>query len=135
VTAVRINTVGALADGVGQAYGLSGTHLDWANTPEQQLSQQIESRIAGLMVPVAAQKPDTLDDFFGESDALGGMAPAPQAPRSLPTSQALPARPMAPSSEDLTPMGVPTSGVNWVVLGAVGAVALILGILAVLVFW
>jgi len=135
VPAVRINSVGALADGVGQAYGLSGTHLDWAKTPEQQLSQQIEARIAGLMVPVAPQNPDTLDDFFGESDALGGMAPAPQAPRSLPSSQALPVRPMAPSSQDLTPMGVPTSGVNWVVAGAVGAVALILGILAVLVLW
>src|SRR4030066_37629 len=30
--AQRIATVGALADAIGQAYGLSGNHRDWANT-------------------------------------------------------------------------------------------------------
>jgi serine/threonine protein kinase len=55
-TASRTATIGALADRVGAAYGLTGSHLEWARTPESELADQIR-----FSLPVA------LDGFEQQS--------------------------------------------------------------------
>ncbi|MEO8876683.1 MAG: serine/threonine-protein kinase, partial [Polyangiaceae bacterium] len=41
--AIRTKSVGALADAVGRAYGLTGDHKAWAKTPQQELAKQIQA--------------------------------------------------------------------------------------------
>jgi hypothetical protein len=81
--AMRVPSVGALADLIAYAYGLEGTHTFWAQVPEGEIAQRIQANMPALMHagPAAPQGPaDAADSFFGESDALAaGMAPTPHA--------------------------------------------------------
>ncbi len=45
----RIPSVSELADQFGRAYGLTGSHTDWAYLPEQQLQAQLEQCLAGAL--------------------------------------------------------------------------------------
>lgn len=47
--AMRFHGVGAFADAVGHAYGLSGNHLEWAKTPQPVLSAQIDAAMPALL--------------------------------------------------------------------------------------
>lgn len=125
---VRIPSVGAFADALGQAYGLAGTHRDWATVPQEQLAVAIAERLPQLMQAVAAPSRDEADSFFGESEALGG---APGAPAAVPMG---PMGDSPPYADDLVPMGVPKAG-NFVlfVAFAVGGIALLVGVLLVFV--
>ncbi len=121
--AVRTESIGKLADMFGAAYGLVGSHLDWAMIPEQQLDQQIQAKLPDLMraQPQAAGPEDVSDDFFGEQDALGGMdrafasAGAPAAPG-----------PAADEYGEL-PRGVPRSPTSWVLPIVIGGGVLVIG--------
>jgi serine/threonine-protein kinase len=118
---VRIESVGKLADLIGGAYGLAGTHTDWANMTEAQLTAQIEARLPELMqAPVPGPGGDVTEDFFGEQDALGGMDQAFAAVQ----------RPQGGLIAE-EPAGVPMTS-SWIVLGALGGVLLVL---AGLVAW
>jgi tRNA A-37 threonylcarbamoyl transferase component Bud32 len=147
--AQRIPSVGALADAFGGAYGLEGTHFDWAKIPEGDLTQRIEAKLPELMqfaAPAAAKKRDAADAFFGESDALegygaaapiGGPAPTPAAPFAAaayqPPYQSPGLAPTMPMDQvQLQPAGVPKKGPGWGVLFAVGGGALVVGVLIVL---
>src|SRR3954466_7290701 len=67
----RIASVGALANAVGQAYGLTGVHQEWAKASEADLTARIAARLPELMKAVAPAGPaNVADSFFGESDAL-----------------------------------------------------------------
>jgi serine/threonine-protein kinase len=67
----RIGSVGALADAVGAAYGLTGNHGEWARVSEAELSARIGAKLPALMLTVAPTAPATAaDSFFGEADAL-----------------------------------------------------------------
>ena len=50
----RYPTVGAFADALGHAFGLSGTHTEWANTPESELTARLEKKPAPLPEPAPA---------------------------------------------------------------------------------
>jgi serine/threonine-protein kinase len=124
----RIGSVGALADAVGQAYGLTGTHQEWAKAAEADLTARISAKLPELMAQAAAApKPaNAADSFFGESDALDtfdspGNAPSARPPASL--QQPLPE----------IPMGVPKSGGNTMLWVAVCGGALVLGVLIAVV--
>lgn len=74
---LRHASVGGLADAVGAAYGLSGSHGDWAETPESELSAKIEEKLGSLMAaPRAPVQKTAQDDFFGERESLGSEAAA-----------------------------------------------------------
>jgi serine/threonine protein kinase len=47
--AERIGSAGAFADALGAAYGLQGSHAQWAQTPQQDLAVRIAARLPGLM--------------------------------------------------------------------------------------
>ena len=97
---LRYETVGGLADAIGHAYGLEGSHRDWAEKPEAELSNAIEAQLSHLMsvVPSAGKPRSAQDSFFGEGDSLGegmdGMTHAmQQANRALGDDPPLPELP------------------------------------------
>jgi serine/threonine protein kinase len=71
--ATRIGTVAELADRFGAAYGLQGSHADWAYAPEQQLAAAIDQAMPGLMM-IGRSSPGMLDP-----DATGPMVGRHQA--------------------------------------------------------
>ncbi len=129
MAALRIASVGALADDVGHAYGLTGDHAAWAVTREAELAQQIEARMPELLAQAPAPAPakTVADDFFGESAALGEGMDAAMAAANVPASAPAAYRP----TESMAPMGVPKGGLP--ILLVVGGGALVVGILVVVV--
>jgi serine/threonine-protein kinase len=133
LASLRPPSVGALADGVGRAYGLSGDHRAWAEMREADLAQQIESRLPELLASagaVTAPQKTAADDFFGESAALGnpGDSLRPQPPASAGAHSSARG---AVTTDSLMPAGVPRRGVPVLVL--VGAAALIIGVIVAVV--
>jgi serine/threonine-protein kinase len=141
----RIGSVGALADAIGGAYGLTGTHLEWAKASEADLTARIAAQLPALMAPPAAPAgpASAADSFFGESDALSSFdspgsvrppaaqpAPAPGYPQ--PGYGASGYAHGGPSRYNDAPMGVPKSG-NMVLFLVVGGGALVVGILIAIV--
>jgi serine/threonine-protein kinase len=139
----RIPSVGALADAFGHAYGLEGTHFDWATIPEGDLANQIEAKLPMLMqsaaAPAAPAKADAADAFFGESGALDAYSGAAAAQPATAAHAATPYRspglaPTMPMEQvDMQAAGLPKKGLGWGLLFAVGGGALVVGVLIVLV--
>jgi tRNA A-37 threonylcarbamoyl transferase component Bud32 len=150
--AMRVPSVGALADLIAYAYGLEGTHTFWAQVPEGEIAQRIQANMPALMqaAPAAPEgAADAADSFFGEADALAtGMAPTPAvaapayaAPQGYSAAgyAAAPPPPPVPGYSgqqhgDFVPAGVTNKGPSAMVLLAVGGGALLLGAVVVLVF-
>lgn len=132
--ATRIGSLGALADAVGAAYGLAGSHLEWARTTQAELGAAIQARLPEMMqARVAAPTDGVADGFFGESaalDSLGDPFAAPGPPPAV-APAAYPQVYSNPMND--APAGVPKRGLGWVVFALVGGVALVLGIVIVLV--
>ncbi len=71
----RTSSVGALADGMGKAFGLQGTHADWARMSVTALEAAIaEARASGAAGAVAVGDPFASDPFAGPP-----LARAPEA--------------------------------------------------------
>ena len=71
LAAERTESVGALADSVGRAYGLVGDHRSWAVRHENELSLEVAERARDVM---AAPSTATAE-FFNEQGALGDSNP------------------------------------------------------------
>jgi serine/threonine-protein kinase len=131
----RIGSVGALADAVGAAYGLTGVHQEWAKASEADLTARIAAKLPELMAqPAAPAKPATAaDSFFGEADALDSFD-SPAASAGPPPNAGFAPQGYGPSSAPHdVPMGVPKSGGNMMLFLAVGGGALVLGVLIAVV--
>jgi serine/threonine-protein kinase len=105
---IRTATMSALADKLGKAYGLEGTHLDWARTPEKAIAERIEAGLPAALeryqAEVAAKPVGAgMDDAF-KAGSEGG-----------PAGTAF--------SEDLV-MGVPSGPPKWIYAVVAGAVLL-----------
>jgi serine/threonine-protein kinase len=136
--ALRVESVGALADAVGHAYGLEGSHTVWATTPQDELAARIAAKMDQLMRAPTPTVADAADSFFGETSALetlndpfeGGAPPPP--PDSGPPFAAPEVRPRpSPTIDDAT-LAIPKSN-GWLLPVAVGAFALLVGVIVVLV--
>jgi serine/threonine-protein kinase len=96
--AERTASVGAFADAVGHAYGLEGTHTDWARRHESELSAEIALRAAE---PGARERDrsSVTSSFFNERGALGDSEPPASSHRFDVTDPAMPPikRSIAPS--------------------------------------
>ncbi len=135
--ALRIGSVGALADNLGAAYGLTGNHREWALASEADLNGGVTAAMPGLMSAVQAPRDaNVADSFFGESDSLvamgdpfagGGAQPAP-APQGY-NPQGYSAEPMPVSIA-----GVPKSSSSTMLFVMVGGGALFVGIALVIIF-
>lgn len=132
--AIRIASIGALADRVGAAYGLEGTHVEWARMPEPELAERIA---AGL--PAALARHRAVAGFRAMDAAMRSEAPgAGPAASGVPAPSAAPAaasRAPAPVSttaddafaEDIA-MGVPTGPPKWLFAAIAGA-AVVVGVI------
>jgi serine/threonine-protein kinase len=130
MASLRMESVGALADAVGRAYGLEGGHVAWARTREVELAQQIEERLPSILsTKLDAPKKTVADDFFGESSALGDGPELGAGPVPPPVSSAT--QPWS-SDNDTASMEIPTKPVVPLLL-LVGGSALLVGVLVVVV--
>lgn len=69
---IRTKTVGAFADAVGRAYGLSGDHKVWARVPQADLAKQITAGMANQPAPLAAvADPFAAPDPFAAKPTTG----------------------------------------------------------------
>jgi len=135
---LRTPSVGALADQVGHAYGLTGDHLKWAVTAEDELTAEIASKIDAMMaVKEPPKAANAADSFFGEDDSLGASmdgAFAGAAPPSGSSAGTIPTAPMSIRSTDgdvalAVPTGLPASRMGWWLVAVVVALAVIAGAL------
>ena len=60
----RPSSVGEFADEVGVAYGLRGTHADWARSSEQSLRERIDVALPGILERELDQSRDSVEDAF-----------------------------------------------------------------------
>ncbi len=79
--ATRSSTVAVLADRFGQAYGLEGSHLDWAYMPEADLEAQIQARLPALLAQHRAEgslaKAGGAETFADDDFVMGVPAKSP----------------------------------------------------------
>jgi serine/threonine-protein kinase len=126
--ALRLGSLGALADGMGRAYGLSGSHAEWAYVRESELQRQIDERMPELLrMQIQVAAPTAADAFFGESgldDPLAATVAAP--PGSMP-SQRPPSSPVR--TDEMVAAGVPTKGSGMGMVLAIAGGALLVGAL------
>jgi serine/threonine protein kinase len=83
---IRTKTVGALADAVGQAYGLLGDHKEWAKTPQSELGRLCAEARASVMANLSSHTPLTAeaDPFAAPRSARpGALVPAGAGGRSM----------------------------------------------------
>ena len=76
----RTGSVAELADGFGRAYGLEGSHLEWAYMAEAQLEANIQDRLPALMArraPSVKPGPPMADAFADDDFIMGVPSPAP----------------------------------------------------------
>jgi len=116
--AIRTKSVGALADAVGAAYGLTGDHRQWAVVPQQDLAAQIAEAMPRLMAAKVAPLGEAADPFAmppaGSAQLEQGMAQAFAAVREADLAANVPA-------------GVPTGKPGWLLPLIVGVLALLVG--------
>ncbi|HLK36880.1 MAG TPA: serine/threonine-protein kinase [Polyangiaceae bacterium] len=125
---IRTKTVGDLADALGQAYGLTGNHLQWATTPQQELGRLIAEAMPRLMAARVAPLAVAADPFAmpgaGFDAQGGGQAPAPYAVNPGYVNPGY----GGPADADLVPLGVPGRGQpGWLLPLIVGLLALVVG--------
>jgi serine/threonine-protein kinase len=111
--AIRTKSVGALADAVGAAYGLSGDHRQWAIVPQHDLAAQIAEAMPRLLAAKVVPLGEAADPF-----AAGG---APQSDQGMAQAFA------AVREADLAPQGVPMGKPGWLLPLVVGVLALLVG--------
>lgn len=111
----RIATAGALADRLGQAYGLAGNHRDWARVPQEELAAQIAE---GL--PRALEQHDQDAAARGESSSLTALTPDLSDEPFRAGSLGGPAT----FQEDVV-MGVPRAMPRWIIPVVAGAAVLV----------
>jgi len=118
---IRTRTVGALADAVGRAYGLTGDHQEWARTPIASLEQRCAEAAPRVMQPRAPAAMAQADPFAsGPSGPARGMGDA-SAGQGMQDAFA------AAREADLGAAGVPAGRPPWVMAVVVGIAALLIG--------
>jgi serine/threonine protein kinase len=120
---IRTPSVGALADAVGQAYGLSGDHRAWAALPQLELGRQIAEAMPRLMTSKVVPLAVAGDPFASPTQGGGGVSLAEPVSVGRRMDQAF----GAVAEGDLEPMGVPKGTPAWLLPLVVGLLALLVG--------
>ena len=112
---MRVASVGLMADKLGHAYGLEGSHRDWAYTPEQSLQDTIDAALPGLMKKVRVTAAAQADPFAtAEADPFAataynqGPGPVPEPPPEV-----------GMSTQELRAVVAPKGPPIFVIIGAV----------------
>ena len=117
----RIPSVGELADQVGLAYGLTGTHKEWACRPQDELEASIVAKLPQLMVAEKVRD-NAVDSFFGGADDLGDLKTIPAAPLES-----------EPGESAMLP-GASRGGNRWLMVAVISAASILAIIAGVLLF-
>jgi serine/threonine-protein kinase len=96
---IRIPTIGALVDRLGHAYGLSGSHVDWARVSQQELGHQIRHALPHVLARYEQARAPDLGSMDAAFRANGGATPTMD-------------------DEDPLVMGVPKGPPKWLLAGA-----------------
>jgi len=142
--AERIASVGALADAIGAAYGLQGSHRDWATSRQSELGARIGERLPGLMQVETRAPAPGVDSFFGAAGGLEVMDDpfrAPVGPGAVPASPSVgqrPARALFPpagaaDTPEVADLRIPTSSPGCIWLVVLGLLGLVVGVVMALV--
>jgi serine/threonine-protein kinase len=137
----RTPTVGAFADAFGKAFGLDGTHVEWAGYATAEIAALMQAaRAAGKVPdgavadPFAPPRPDTFADPFGIGGApaapnvnppppdMGGAAPNPNPAMAMDEAFA---------TAGMQPAGVPQRSMG-LVIGLLVAALVVVAIIIVL---
>jgi|HubBroStandDraft_1064217.scaffolds.fasta_scaffold28304_2 tRNA A-37 threonylcarbamoyl transferase component Bud32 len=118
---IRTQSVGALADAVGRAYGLTGEHRQWAVTPQQELARQMAEALPRVMAAKVAPLGVAGDPFAAPGGQAFGQPPGTE-PR-----QGMDAAFGAIREADLSTYGVPSAKPGWLLPVVVGFLALVVG--------
>jgi serine/threonine-protein kinase len=127
---IRTRTVGALADAVGRAYGLSGDHKQWATTAQADLARSCADARPRVM-----QKASARAGWVAEADPFasppvgvggGGISPAVATQAGAPSARMEQAF-AAAGVEASAPLSVPLGRPLWVIPLVVGVLALVVG--------
>jgi serine/threonine-protein kinase len=127
--AIRTKSVGALADAVGKAYGLTGDHLEWAVVPQQELA----ARIAEAMPRVMAAKVAPLavaGDPFAAANVVGDPFAAAQpwgSPNDAAGQSGMARGHASARDSELVAQGLPGGKPGWLLPLIVGVLALLVG--------
>jgi serine/threonine protein kinase len=137
---IRTKTVGALADKVGHAYGLSGDHRRWATTAQVELGRLCTEARPGIMSKVSggARSTAEADPFAaprpaGSAVGVGHFAPVSAVEAEAMASavsgvdQAFAIERLEASAPLSSPLVLPMGRPVWVIPLVVGVVALLLG--------
>lgn len=116
----RLPSVGLLADRVGHAYGLAGSHRDWATMPQKALAERIRAAMPGVL---ARQQHAT---------ASASAVPPGPAVRAVPAASAAPTPGASEAFAEDIVMGVPPRLPRWVVPAAASAAVLLCALVALL---
>jgi serine/threonine protein kinase len=117
----RTASVGALADGLGKAFGLLGNHREWAMTSQPDLKLKVDEALPRVMTRAEA------DPFaVGAKTSQAGMAAAPA---STGARRAMDQAFAATREADPAPLTVPTSKPAWIVPAAIAGVVLLVIVL------
>lgn len=72
---IRIPTIGALVDRLGHAYGLLGSHVDWARVSQQELGHQIRHALPQVLARYEQARMPDLGSMDAAFRADGGVSP------------------------------------------------------------
>ncbi|WP_437718718.1 serine/threonine-protein kinase [Sorangium sp. So ce448] len=117
----RLPSVGLLADRVGQAYGLAGSHRDWASLPQKELAARIRAALPSVLARqphVSASVGAVPAGASGGAIAAAVIAPSPAASEAF--------------AEDIV-MGVPQRLPRWVIPAVAGVAVLLCALVALLI--
>jgi serine/threonine-protein kinase len=123
---MRIGSVGQLADRVGAAYGLTGTHQDWIALTETEVEAQIAERLPGTIEAWQRDQPveTALDDFFGDGGSVldrTGDSPTQRAPST--------------TNMEIQAAGIPRrNSSSWMIPAAVAGVLVLLAVAVAMLF-
>lgn len=121
---IRTKSVGALADAIGHAYGLTGDHKQWATIPQTVLAQQVQEAKARVMAPPAPVQ--AIADPFASppGQQQWSTQPAPQQ-YSQGMDQAF--ANVNAQQYNMAAAGVPSSKPMWIIPVIVAAFVLVVG--------
>jgi eukaryotic-like serine/threonine-protein kinase len=133
---IRTRTVGEFADAFGHAYGLTGSHVDWAYTPQATLGQAIQAALPRVMAgqhrpgaPTGPQMPVAAVTGTPPPAGPGGVA--------FGGADAMAMQPMTPSYRTVADdaefvMGVPKAFPRWAIGAIIASVAVVIFVLGAL---
>jgi eukaryotic-like serine/threonine-protein kinase len=113
----RTASVGALADGLGKAFGLLGDHRAWANMPQPDLKAKVDEALSRVMKPAEV----VADPFAAPSGGAPAATATPFSATSPSARSSIDQAFAAAREVEHAPLTVPTSRPAWIVPAAIAA--------------